>query len=85
MTDELTDRERAVLDIAQRQYRYDASRDQAARDELGISAPQFSQILNALLDRPAAMAYAPNYVKRMRRRREETHSRTARFAADLRR
>lgn len=68
--DELTDRERLALDIAGRFYVHQSSRDEAARTELGMTAIRYTQFLNALIDRPAAIAYSPSVVNRLRRLRE---------------
>jgi hypothetical protein len=65
----LTDAERALLDFAGRWYRYPGAQEQAMRDELGISATTYWQRVNALIDQPDALAYAPTTVKRLRRLR----------------
>ncbi len=63
----LTDRERTIIDLAGRRYRYAGTRDQAIRDELGVSAHRFFQELGGLLERPEALAYAPLTVRRLAR------------------
>lgn len=62
-------RERAVLDFESRRFKNAGRKDQAVRDELGISPTQYFQILNALLDDPAALAHNPTLVARLRRLR----------------
>lgn len=75
----LTELERDVLDLAGRTYRYAGSREADIRDELGMSATRFWQILNALLERPEALAHAPATVKRHQRLRAKArHERSIR-------
>lgn len=66
----LTDTERALLDFAGRWYRFPGAQEQAMRDELGLSATSYWRKVNDLIERPAAIAYAPATVKRLRRVRE---------------
>lgn len=68
--DVLDDHQRAVLDFAARTYRYPGARETDIRDTFGISQVRYEQILNALIDTDAALAYAPVTVKRLRRLRE---------------
>jgi hypothetical protein len=70
-SDQLNDHERALIDFAGRFYVHDGAREQAIRDLFGMSATRYWQQVNALLDRPAALAYAPVTVNRLRRLREQ--------------
>jgi hypothetical protein len=63
-------RERAVLDFERRRWKHAGAKEQAIRDSFDLSATRYYQILNALLDDPAALAYAPALVGRLRRIRE---------------
>lgn len=63
-------RERAVLDFELRQWKHAGAKEEAIRSRLGISATAYHQILNALLDDPAALAYRPALVTRLRRIRD---------------
>jgi hypothetical protein len=63
-------RERAVLDFERRRWKHAGAKEQAIRDTFDLSATRYYQILNALLDDPAALAYAPALVGRLRRIRE---------------
>jgi len=63
-------RERAVLDFERRHWKHAGAKEQAIRDEFELSATRYYQILNALLDDPAALAYRPALVGRLRRIRE---------------
>jgi hypothetical protein len=63
-------RERDVLVFERRRWRHVGAKEQAIRDEFGISPTHYYQILNALLDDPAALAHSPALVNRLRRVRE---------------
>jgi hypothetical protein len=63
-------RERAVLDFERRRWKHAGAKEQAIRDTFDLSATRYYQILNALLDEPAALAYAPALVGRLRRIRD---------------
>jgi hypothetical protein len=69
--DVLTEREMAMLDFAGRWYKYTGAQEQAMRDEFELSATRFWQVFNLLIERPAALAYAPTTVNRYRRLRAE--------------
>lgn len=66
----LTEQERAILDLEGRFYRYAGVKEQHIRDQLGMSSTRYYQVLNGLLERPDALAYAPTAVNRRRRLRE---------------
>jgi Protein of unknown function (DUF3263) len=65
----LTDRERDVLDFEKQWWRHAGAKEQAIRDRFDLSPTRYYQVLNGLLDRPAALAYDPVLVKRLRRLR----------------
>lgn len=73
--DELTQRDRAVLAFEARQWRTRGAKDAAIREELGLSPTRYTQLLNALLDREAALALDPVLVNRLRRIRDEKRAR----------
>lgn len=62
--------EKRILDFANRRFHTPGEREQAIRDEFGYSATRYYQRLNALIDEPRALAYAPLTVNRLRRVRE---------------
>lgn len=67
----LTDREREILDFeAGPHWRYQGAKEAAVRARFGWSLTRHVQVVNALLDRPEALAYAPMTVKRLRRLRQ---------------
>lgn len=65
----LDERDRAILDFERQWWRYAGAKEQAVRDLFGMSATRYYQVLNALIDRPAALAHDPMLVKRLRRLR----------------
>jgi hypothetical protein len=67
--DELTDRERELLDFEKQWWRSPGAKEQAIRDRFDLSPTRYYQSINELLDRPAALAYDPALVKRLLRLR----------------
>jgi hypothetical protein len=65
----LSQRDRQMLAFERQWWRYAGAKEQAIRDLFGLSATRYYQILNALLDSPAALAADPMTVKRLRRLR----------------
>ncbi len=66
---ELTDREREILAFERQWWKYAGAKEQAIRDLFEMSATRYYQVLNALIDRPAALVHDPMLVKRLRRLR----------------
>jgi hypothetical protein len=66
----LTDREAAILDFERRWWRHAGAKEQAIREEFGLSAARYYQLLGALIDRPDALKHDPMLVKRLLRLRE---------------
>jgi hypothetical protein len=67
--DGLTEREQGILAFEQQWWKHAGAKEQAIRDTFGLSATRYYQLLNALLDRPAALAAEPVLVGRLRRLR----------------
>ena len=67
--DALTSLERDLLDFEARTFAGPGAKEQAIRTVFGWGATGYYQRLNALLDRPAALEYAPLLVNRLCRRR----------------
>ncbi|MFC7246355.1 DUF3263 domain-containing protein [Catellatospora aurea] len=65
----LSERERHILAFEQRWWRHAGAKEQAIRDQFEVSATRYYQLLNALLDNPAALAHDPVLVGRLRRLR----------------
>ncbi|WP_422116753.1 DUF3263 domain-containing protein [Brachybacterium sp. UNK5269] len=67
--DGLSDRDRRILELESRTFRYVGSKERAIREEIGLSKVAYYVRLNALLDDPAALRAAPSVVNRLRAQR----------------
>ncbi|WP_433530124.1 DUF3263 domain-containing protein [Micromonospora sp. CA-263727] len=67
--DGLGEREREILAFEGQWWRHAGAKEQAIRDRFGLSATRYYQLLNALLDNPAALAADPVLVGRLIRLR----------------
>ena len=65
----LSERDQNILTFERLWWKYAGAKEQAIRDEFAMSATRYYQVLNALLDRPEALAFDPLLVKRLRRLR----------------
>jgi hypothetical protein len=61
--------EREMLAFERQWWKYAGAKEQAVRDLFDMSATRYYQVLNALIDRPDALAHDPMLVKRLRRLR----------------
>ena len=78
-TTTLSERDQNVLAFERQWWKYAGAKEQAIRELFDLSPTRYYQVLNALLDDPAALAHDPMLVKRLRRMRSERQrSRTAR-------
>ena len=68
-TDGLTRRDRDILAFERQWWKYAGAKEQAIRELFDMSATRYYQVLNALIDTPAALAADPMLVKRLRRLR----------------
>ena len=68
---ELTDEHRAMLDFERHHWRYLGAREAEVRERFDRTLASYQQELNALLDRPESLAYAPATVRRLRRLRQK--------------
>jgi hypothetical protein len=66
---ELSERDREILAFERHWWKYAGAKEQAVRELFDMSATRYYQVLNALLDRPEALAADPMLVKRLRRLR----------------
>ena len=64
----LTDREQRMLDLEREQFKYQGAKDIAIRELFG-NVTHYYQQLSHLIDRQAAVAYAPMTVRRLQARR----------------
>jgi hypothetical protein len=66
---DLSERDRQVLAFERQWWKYAGAKEQAIRELFDLSATRYYQVLNALIDSPAALAHDPMLVKRLRRMR----------------
>jgi hypothetical protein len=71
----MDDVDRAVLDVERRTWVHTGPKEQHIRDTLGLTPTRYYQRLSALLDDPEAIAYAPQLMNRLRRRRRSRGAR----------
>lgn len=66
---ELSERDAEILSFERQWWKFAGAKEQAIRDKFEMSATRYYQLLNALIDRPEALAHDPLLVKRLRRLR----------------
>ncbi|MBO0679159.1 DUF3263 domain-containing protein [Mycolicibacterium sp. S2-37] len=64
--DSLTDRETSMLDLEEQWFTTPGAKEDAIR-AAGLSPVRYYQLLNRLIEREAALAYAPITANRLRR------------------
>lgn len=83
---ELTDQDRAMLELERSWWKYPAAKANAIA-EFGMTETRYYQRLNALIDTPEALAHDPLTVRRLQRLRATRAARRRRlrdsFAGDL--
>ena len=62
-------RDAAMLDFERQWWKYAGAKEQAVREKFDMSSTRYYQVLNALIDRPEALAHDPLLVRRLRRLR----------------
>ncbi len=62
-------RDQQILSFERLWWKYAGAKEQAIREQFAMSATRYYQVLNALIDRPEAIAFDPLLVKRLRRLR----------------
>ncbi|MGI8678989.1 MAG: DUF3263 domain-containing protein [Jatrophihabitans sp.] len=67
--DGMSRRNREILAFERQWWKYAGAKEQAVRELFDMSATRYYQVLNALIDTPAALAADPMLVKRLRRLR----------------
>lgn len=65
----LSRREHEILAFERQWWKYAGAKEEAIRELFGMSPTRYYQVLNALVDRPEALAADPMLVKRLRRLR----------------
>jgi Protein of unknown function (DUF3263) len=66
---QLSRRDRDILAFERQWWKYAGAKEQAIRALFDMSATRYYQVLNTLIDTPAALAADPMLVKRLRRLR----------------
>ena len=66
---ELSSRDADILAFERQWWKFAGAKEQAIRDQFQMSATRYYQVLNALIDKPEALAQDPLLVKRLRRLR----------------
>jgi hypothetical protein len=66
---ELSARDTDILAFERQWWKFAGAKEQAIRDKFQMSATRYYQVLNALIDKPEALAQDPLLVKRLRRLR----------------
>ena len=75
----LSAREQEILAFERQWWKYAGAKEQAVRELFDMSATRYYQLLNALIDRPEALAHDAMLVKRLRRvRQSRQRARTSR-------
>jgi hypothetical protein len=69
LIDGLSRRDREILTFERQWWKYAGAKEQAIRELFDMSATRYYQVLNTLIDAPAALAVDPLLVKRLRRLR----------------
>ncbi len=66
---QLSARDSEILAFERQWWKFAGAKEQAIRDQFAMSATRYYQVLNALIDKPEALAQDPLLVKRLRRLR----------------
>jgi len=65
----LSERDEHVLAFERQWWKFAGSKEDAVREQFSMSATEYYQVLNALIDSEPALAHDPMLVKRLRRMR----------------
>lgn len=65
----LTDQQSEILAFEQQWWKYAGAKDTEVRERFDMSATRYYQVLNALIDHPAAIASEPMLIRRLQRLR----------------
>lgn len=77
----LSERDADILTFERQWWRYAGAKEDSIRELFSMSATQYYQVLNGLIDTEAALAHDPMLVKRLRRMRSaRTHGRARHWA-----
>ena len=65
----LGERDLEILEFERQWWKYAGAKETAIRESFDMSATRYYQVLNALIDKPEALAADPLLIKRLRRLR----------------
>ena len=65
----LSARDREILEFERHWWKYAGAKETAVRDKFDMSSTRYYQVLNEVIDNPAALAEDPLLVRRLRRLR----------------
>jgi hypothetical protein len=68
--DDLTDLDREILAFEEDWVTHAGAKESALRDRFDLTPAGYHQLLNRIIDNPAAEAHAPRLVRRLRRLRD---------------
>jgi hypothetical protein len=69
--DALSRRDREILEFERQWWKFAGAKESAVREKFDMSSTRYYQVLNALIDRPEALAADPLLVRRLRRLRSQ--------------
>ena len=76
---DLPERDASILAFERQWWRHVGAKEDAIRSQFGLSAARYYQLLNAVIDAPAAERVDPMLVRRLQRARDaRTQARAAR-------
>ena len=67
--EELSERDIEILDFERSWWKHAGVKEQAIKERFEMSATRYYQVLNELIENPAAMAHDPILIKRLKRLR----------------
>ena len=67
MGDALSERDLAVLEFERHQWKHAGAKEQAIRDQFGLSSARYYQVLGRVIESPAALVHDPLLVRRLQR------------------
>lgn len=79
----LSDRDVEVLAFERQWWKYAGAKEEALRELFGMTATEYYQVLNALIDSQAALEHDPMLIKRLRRMRAARQRGRASRSVDL--
>jgi hypothetical protein len=75
----LPERDARILTFERQWWRHVGAKEEAIRSQFGLTAARYYQLLNAVIDSPAAVQHDPMLVRRLLRARDaRTSARSAR-------